>query len=502
MRLLIIVGAALLALWSPVVSAAEVWVEAWRHETSRPLSGFAAGDLTGDGEAEVVALIDGSVTVYALTDEGPRFLAAVEGLPERATAVAVYPYEAGGPYDVWIGTQDPGIVYVFRYEPVERSFRRLERIRYAWADVARVIPLDLDGEGYVDVSVVTEEGELVLFRWTPAGYERVPLGELERGIRFVEARNVAGDSRHELIVARGVNHLVVVGWQPRPEQPPAGQDGVEREASTAEEPQPSGEPPAISGPGAGDAVTVWENYVWGTHLALLVDAFRRAPSPEIVSVTSQKVAHHFAPSDDGFAPVRLPVEWPSVAGGLIGTGDVDDDGVAEIVEASATGLNLWSIGAQMNREGSIELSQPPVFAFHYEPRSRRLVVAGRWGFSLLRKEDANYVNVISRGAAKVLKHPPLFVDGVAYLSADDWGDLLGMRLRLEAESGRISGLRGFHVVIGRVGENQWIYDGRPRETQSRPLLRSDVLYLGADFASVAGADVIWEPYTRTLVVDP
>lgn len=501
---------------SPSALAAHVWVESWRHETSRPLIGVAAGDLTGDGRAEVIALIEGSVVAYALTDEGPRFLAAIEGIPESPTAVGVYPYEPGGPLDVWIGTQSPGIVYVYRYDPQNRSFRRLERIRYAWTDVERVIPLDFDGIGFADVAVVTKEKELVLFRWTPVGHERVDLDELEKGIRFIEAIDVTGDSREELIVARGGNHLAVIGWQPYPEPaesetPASPADPIPDEEEMFDVDAGSDVITSVAAAAhgdwgrsvsAGEPVVVWENYVWGTHLSLLVDSFRRGRPPEIVSVTSQKVAHHFAPEADGFAPVRLPVDWPSVAGGLIGTADIDDDGVAEILEATATGLNVWSISSAMNREESIELSRTPVFAFFYEPPTRRLIVAGRWGFALWRKEDENFVNVISRGVVKSLKQPSRFIDGMAYLSVDDWADLLGVRLRYEAESGRISGLRGFRFLVGRVGENQWIYDGRTKQTASRPLLEGDVLYLGADFASVVGVDVYWEPFTRTLVVDP
>ena len=145
------------------LAASEIWVEAWRHETSRPLLGIAVGDLTGDGEVEVVALSQEAVTVYALDAEGPRFLSVIEGIPERPTAVGVYPYQADGPLDVWVGTQNPGIVYVYRYDPASRSFERLERIRYAWADIERVIPFDLDGWGYADLAVVTNQRELVVF---------------------------------------------------------------------------------------------------------------------------------------------------------------------------------------------------------------------------------------------------------------------------------------------------------------------------------------------------
>ena len=42
------------------------------------------------------------------------------------------------------------------------------------------------------------------------------MGEFEKEIRFVEARDVLGDSREELIVARGANHLAVFSWRSDP----------------------------------------------------------------------------------------------------------------------------------------------------------------------------------------------------------------------------------------------------------------------------------------------
>ena len=239
----------------------------------------------------------------------------------------------------------------------------------------------------------------------------------------------------------------------------------------------------------------------GEPLSLLVDEFRRGRRAEIVAVTSQKVAHHFGDGDDGFVPVRPPVDWPAVAGGLIGTGDMDDDGIAEIVEATPAGLGVWSISTQMSREDSSSCrnrpsSRSPMIRSSRRGRRRPMgLLAPQQGGRQLRQSRL-------RGAVVQLAHPPLFLDGVAYLSADDWADLLGMRIRFEPESGRISGLRGFHFLVGRVGETQWIYDGRQKETFSRPKVQGGVLYLAADFARIVGADTLWEPYTRTLVVAP
>lgn len=469
---------------SPGISAAEtVWVEAWRHETSRPLTALAFGDVTGDGGMDIVTLNDRSVIVYALEEEGPRFVASIEEIAEVPTAVAVAPYDGEDPPAIWIGTENPGIVYVYTYDTGSRRFVRRERIRYAWADVQRLIPLDLDGSGFRDLAVVTRREELLLYRWTPGGYEPVPLGDYGRLIRFVEARDVDGDHRDELVVARDANHLVVLSWQ----------EAVE--ARGGEEEFEALEPRAR-------LVNLWENYIWGTHLALFVDTFRRNQPAEIIAISSQRMAHHFGVVSGDLGPVRTAVEWPGVFGRMVGAFDLDDDGIAEIVEATRSGLALWSVSSRVSQKGSLELARTPVYALARDPGSERLVVGGPWGFSVFKEVDAHYVNVVTRGVAYETIRPTLFIDGMAYLSAADWEELLKIRLRFDSESKQISGLKGFHFLVGRLGETQWVYDGRPKQTAAPPIIHDGRLYLSADFAQVVGAAIVWEPFTRTLVVDP
>ena len=199
---------------SPGISAAEtVWVEAWRHETSRPLTALAFGDVTGDGGMDIVTLNDRSVIVYALEEEGPRFVASIEEIAEVPTAVAVAPTTGNTSPANWIGTENPGIVYVYTYDTGSRRFVRRERIRYAWADVQRLIPLDLDGIGI--------SGSCR--RHPPGGTASLPLdarrvrtratGRLRQADPLRRGVDVDGDHRDELVVARDANHLVVLSWQ-------------------------------------------------------------------------------------------------------------------------------------------------------------------------------------------------------------------------------------------------------------------------------------------------
>lgn len=456
--------------------AADVWIELWLHETSRTLESVAVGDVDGDGRPELVALNSQGVTLYALEEDGPRFLAGLPPVPEQPSAVAVHRRSQDQEAAVWVGTRSPGITYVFRFDAATRSLERIERIAFAWGDIQRLVPLDFDGEGGTDLAVLTAQRELVLFRWTPAGYVRLDLGGLEKDVRHVEAADLDGDGRDELVAARGENHVVVLEWQPA---------GTGSEAD-----------------GGGRLVRAWENYVWGAHVALMVDAFR-AGAPEIVVPSSQRVAHHFAYVDDGgLRAVGTPVEWHSLGGRLIGTGDFDGDGRAEAAEVTPAGLAAWSIGSRISRTLEIELSRPGVFFAHPDPGSGRLIVAGPWGFALLARQEAHYVRVIHRGAPVALIQPARLIDGVPYLSAEDWEALLGLRLHYHAASNTISGFRGFHFLLGRPGAQEWLYDGRTVVAESRPFVEDGVLYIGADVARIAGADTFWEPFSRTLVVYP
>src|SRR5690606_37435272 len=101
--------------------AADVWIELWLHETSRTLESVAVGDVDGDGRPELVALNSQGVTLYALEEDGPRFLAGLPPVPEQPSAVAVQRRSQDQEAAVWVGTRSPGITYVFRFDAATRS---------------------------------------------------------------------------------------------------------------------------------------------------------------------------------------------------------------------------------------------------------------------------------------------------------------------------------------------------------------------------------------------
>src|SRR5690606_32947829 len=112
----------------------------------------------------------------------------------------------------------------------------------------------------------------------------------------------------------------------------------------------------------------------------------------------------------------------------------------------------------------------------------------------------NYVRVLYRGAPYALRHPAVVEGGRIYLSAADWSILTGMTLRFDPGTGLVSGIRGFHFLIGNVDEGSWIYNGRPYPLEHSALLRGGQLYFDVRFAEMVGVDVTWEAFSRSLVI--
>lgn len=653
-------------------SQSSLWVEMWRHATHEPLHSAAVGDVTGEGHWELVALVGESLIVYRLADDGPRYLSMLEAPAERPTTVAIAPYAPGGPAAIWIGTESPGLVYVYAYDREARQFHRVERIRFAWNDVVQLLPFDLDGEGMMDVAILTRPGELSVFRWTPAGYVEVRIGEAAREVRSMARGQVRSDAHDDLVVARGMDQILLLSWEfddvyapddvshedaasdPDNSSDPgevSDPDNVSRSGDSHEAPGvygalhaphaghslatapdaddmvhaqlavsvPDGadrydgvHAPGASGlhgpnlahdaavrhdadhahdtsslhdsnhahdPGgvydaghphamlnahdaghptgtvdahdkdhvssAGDdddgapdegaaagahgapatdvadvfrntdnpralqvtirpgrIVTTWENYIWGSHWALHVGRFSGAGQTEILTLSSHRIAQLYAAGEDGVVePVGTPISWPFFSGSLLGAGDFLRSERASIAVATEQGIALWEPTSPTEPRMTIDTWLKPVTHLFGGAGRNRLLLAGPAGFSLLTLRPERYINVLKGGVIHTLKHLPIVIDGTPLLSADDWHELTGVRLRVEP-SGRITGTRGLRFLFGRVDSRDWVMNGLSRATKLPATLEEGMLFLDPDFASVIGVAVTWEPFSRTLIVDP
>ncbi len=511
-RALFAVAALVLALASASegVHAQSAWAELWLHRTVSPVVQTAVGDVDGDGLPELAAVIGSEVTLYALSEEGPRFLASAGGLAQRPTAIAIADYDGDGAGEVWVGTASPGIVHVYRYVASSSQLEMVDRARYAWSDIRSLVPLDLDGWGRLDVAVGTVQESLHVFRWTPDGYVEVRTDLGRAPVRQFEAADVDGDGREEIVIARGVDQVVVAGWTHTERAAKARRAVAEYEEDLRRFLEEAGSGrtelfwhldrpgvPVRADLGEGELAAVWENYIWGTHSGLFVGEFEAGPYPDIAVASSQRLLRTFTyRPGEGLQLARNPIDWPQPALRFIGVADFDGSGREYALEASNAGISAWSLAPTARRVATLATRLQPVEAFH--PVDGGAVISGSWGFALLKRVGSDYVRVLHRGAPYSLKHPAVVEGDRIYLSAPDWSALTGMTLRFDPATGLVSGIRGFHFLVGNVNEGTWIYDGSPHEFGA--LLRGGVLYFDSRFAEMVRVRTGWDPYSRTLVI--
>ncbi len=447
-----------------------VWVESWQHPTSEPVEQAAAGDVDGDGSLDIAVLAKDVISVYAAEPEGPRMIGRIRHPAGAISSIAVADYDGDGADEVWAGSAAPGVVAIFGFDGA--SFQLVDQVRYAWDDIVQLLPLDLDGWGMTDLALLTNSGELQVFRWDGTGYAAEELGEIRRGVRFAAAGDIDSDERDEIVVARDLDHVVVLDWAQGQEDAP------------------------------GALVRTWENYVWGGHTFLAVGDFRAGPGDEVFLSTSRGLVYVFESGQGGtLVPQGAPQNRLVSTDQVLGTGDLDLDGQMELLVSVDHGIEAWDV-APLRTVVTLRTASQPVEFVHINESNGTMVTAGSWGFTRHDRQGAQYVRVLRHGSTARLKHEPVVTLDTIYLSASDWEALTGARLRWDVGTGRVTGIRGFHFLVGETDGVEWIYDGRPVKLSHPPLVRSGELYLPIQFADLVDLTLLWDPFTRTLLIDP
>lgn len=466
-----------------------VWVEMWRHEPSHFLTQAALGVPKGGKSPVMATLADKRVSVYVLLDEGPRLLTVIEGLPQNPAAIAVRPAEESDVVDLWVGTAAPGIVYVLRINLHSGEWEQRHRSGLVWDDIVEIVPFDLDGWGEHDVAVRTERNSLVVFRWTKSGYREERLGDVARDVRSIAVGRVTGRVGEDLVVTRGRDQILMFRWQPLAVPPQRRNDEITDQQS-------------VESPIDGNLVQVWENYLWGGHAGLFVAPFTREQSDQIAVLTAQNLVYLYGWNQESrrVSASTSPLSWPEPFARLIGVGRMAQAGSAEFVQAESGSLAAWRIFPSVRKIRTLDTSLNPVRSVFF-PSEATMVVVGERGFALLRPRPADYVRVLHRGEAFRLKHAAMTRDNTIYLSADDWRNLVGVTLRWNEQTGRVTGIRGFRFIVGDIRGGDWFIDGRLVELDARPVEHQGRLYMPVEFGKLLGARIQWEPYAFTLVVE-
>lgn len=495
-------------------SAPFIWVESWRHGTHAPIQSAAAGDVDADGALDLAVLSGNVISVYAIHAEGPNMIGQIQ-LPSGAIiSIAIADYDGDGAAEVWAGSDAPGVIAIYGFDG--EDFHLKDQVRYVWDDVVRLLPFDLDGWGRIDLALITSGGELHVYRWNGAGLERAEFGNLRRGVRFAAVGDIDLDQRDEIVLARDQDHVVVLDW--RIDEAASHAAAQERQSfaeriGRAAQTLGVADPIAFSeahidayGPvfdtAQGALVPTWENFVWGGHTFLTVADFRGDPGDEVFLSTSRGLVHLFGAGTDGaLGPQSAPQSRLVVPGQVVGTGDLDLDGSAELLVNVEHGIEAWD-ASPIRTALLLATAAQPVEFVHIVGSKGMMVTAGPWGFARYDRRDARYVRVVRNGAPIELMRDAVATADSIYLSAADWEALTGIRLRFDPVAGRLTGIRGFHFLIGDVAGADWIYDGRPVRLAHPPLVVGGELYLPIQFADVLGEVARWDPFGRTLLLDP
>lgn len=477
--------------WSRAFGAeADIWVELWRHEPSEPVTGI---DVVwpGGSSTPVLAAVSGDrVTVYRLGEDGPRFVTAINELSPAPTAVKVRTLSTSE-VELWIGTQAPGIVYVYRLDLEHGSAFETGRIRFAWDDIVKVLPFDLDGWGELDVALVTKGSTLHLFRWTRDGYQDVSLGTNGRNVADVALGPVRAPGGRDLVVARERDQILVLRWE------------LSSAAHEVRDRLDTDDALALHEDGGeGTLIEAWENYVWGAHVGLFVGSFAGGNRAQIAVLSLQNLVYRFewTPEPVAVVAVGTPLTWREPHARLIGIGDLGQTGFGQLLQATESGLVSWRISSDVRRVQRLELSLAPIDWAFVGP-NHTLVVAQEQGFAFLQRRPPGYFRLLHRGREVRPQRPIQLRSETAFLSAEDWRRFFGIALRWDEKSGRVTGVRGFRFIVGQIGQSEWIVDGRSVDLKDAPFVDEGQLYVPISFGAALGLSVEWEPYSYTLILD-
>ncbi len=478
----------------PGRAAETVWVEMWRHEATSPIADAATATLRGSEAPILATLNDNRVTLYTLLDEGPKFISVIDELPHIPTSVTLETLGIGSLVDVWVGTASPGVVHIFRVDVESGTWEQRHRIGLVWDHVEEVLPFNMDEDGELDVAIRTRSGRLSVYRWTREGYREVNLGSVGRGVQAIAVGHIVGDGKEELVISRGRDQVLIFRWEsPIPSSDvssvPAAQSNTDIDEAPADE---------------GSLVQVWENYLWGGHIGLFVGPFSSDPWDQIAVLTAQNLVYLYEWNSEvgRMSATSAPLQWPEPYAQLLGVGRLSrETGGYQVIQGYDEGIASWRILPTVRKLQSLSTSLRPVVQAAFPPVGSAGVIVSETGFALLRPRPVGYVRVVYRGREIQLKHPPLTRADTIYISADDWRHLAGVTLRWDAESGRVSGVRGFRFIVGDTRGGDWFIDGRVVDFDPAAIEHDGRLYLPIQFGQLLGARALWEPYSYTLVVD-
>lgn len=436
---------------------------------------FAVGDLEGNGELDILFVREAELRrlrpdlrVARRERETALQLPSSVGRP---TALVLADLNGDGRDEVWVGTEAPGHVQVFSYasgvlEPIGGTMQSL------FGDVAEIIPVDVDGDGALDLVALNHNGVLFLYRWQAGGgFTRVWSSSRQTPHTMVQAVDLTGDGRHVIAAVRddGIRDatMALYGW-------------------------------TENGMGVLSEHPVWQGAV--IH-SFSVAPFGDGKGRQALVGTSEGSLRTYDIRPDGTFLPRLNllsgapsrVDWQ-------GVGDLTGSGIPQWLTLTSGRLTAWRVGPSgIVRVWEGDIDAEKVRAFRTDRGYLLGAVSGE-RISLYAPIDETFLRVEFRHRSVLPHDEPLFLNGQPALSLRDWSEVTGMRVWLRG-GGAFTGFRGFQFFIGHIGSRELNVNGRRVELAEPVQMHNELVYMPAEVLSHLGLSVDWKPQQRLLLIE-
>lgn len=445
--------------------------ELWASQLDIPATTATMGDLTGDGVPELVVATPERLYIYTWDAKTLRYTEHINvgDFPAPIAALAAADATGAGSEDLWVGMQGSGSIQLYSLQgPALVSRGTVGRL---WSSVERLIPVDIDQDGKIDLLALGEDGLAVLLYNEGNAFRqiwRTPAGE--SADRYITVGNFMDNGLPAVITAKEQGRISIYQWEP---------------------PDPSSSSRSMGG-----LVKRYENYPWGVIAALDLIPSGDGEKEDLFIATSQNLLYRYA---WGNGSSRHVGQWQQH---LVNTVDhLQALYVPGLEQQQWLGLDDGLLKGWTLSSGGFQSTWkvPGVTAWFIQTGTGHLITFSE--DRLLRViGSVSTLRVERDGTGYELQFEPLIEDGELLLAAKDLSRILPLTSWTTRSGTRFSGVASFfQFFVVDAGSDIASINGRSKQLLPAPRMVDDEMYLPLAFAELLGFDYEWVEALSSLV---